>query len=222
MKAPPRATREERMDSLTDAAELAATLRDVRTFNRLFGGHAPLIKLLGPMIKPGLKVLDVGAGAGDVGRELTRWAERRGAQIRLTGMDLSLASLRLWPNGARVAGDAARLPFKDGAFDVAVSSLTFHHLPDNVAIAALREMGRVAGAVVVSDLERSRPAAHLAAGVTRALGMHEVTRHDAPLSVMKARTPSEYRALLDAAGILDAEVRRHPFWRVTLSWGLTS
>jgi SAM-dependent methyltransferase len=48
-----------------------------------------------------------------------------------------------------VEGDAAAMPFEDGAFDVAMSRFAFHHLEDPEAVA--REMARVV-----------RPGGHLA------------------------------------------------------------
>jgi SAM-dependent methyltransferase len=74
--------------------------------------------LLGPMT--GKDVLEVGAGAA----QCSRWLAERGA--RPVALDLSLGMLRhgrrARPAPAMVQADAARLPFADGAFDVAFSA----------------------------------------------------------------------------------------------------
>lgn len=85
-------------------------------------------------------VLDVGAGTG----HLTAAFARRGHPV--TALDRAGAMLRRNAAGPRVRGDAARLPFPDGAFALAVESNVLHHVPDPVGV--MREMARVAGGVV--------------------------------------------------------------------------
>ncbi|MGF1663568.1 MAG: class I SAM-dependent methyltransferase [Kineosporiaceae bacterium] len=73
--------------------------------------------LLGPV--SGRDVLEVGAGAG----QCSDWLAARGA--RPVALDLSAGMLRHAPAVVRtraVQGDAARLPFADGAFDLAFSA----------------------------------------------------------------------------------------------------
>jgi ubiquinone/menaquinone biosynthesis C-methylase UbiE len=90
-------------------------------------------------------VLDVGTGPGMF---LVELAKRR-PDLRLTGVDPSAdmvgaAQRNLVPFGDRAsvrAGDAARLPFPDGTFDLVVSSISLHHW-DDVA-SAVPELARV-------------------------------------------------------------------------------
>jgi SAM-dependent methyltransferase len=93
-------------------------------------------------IKPGDRVLDVACGTGVLAREA---ADRVGPAGRVTGLDLNEAMLavarRLGPGIDWRQGDAGKLPFEDGAFDVAVSQFALMFFPDQVA--ALREMWRV-------------------------------------------------------------------------------
>src|SRR5262249_44825687 len=93
------------------------------------------------------RVLDVGSGTGFPGLEL---AERLGTQARVAGLDPWPAAMAragakraAWPvpNAALVRGDAARMPFRDGAFELVVSNLGIHNFSD--AEAALAECGRV-------------------------------------------------------------------------------
>ncbi len=74
----------------------------------------PIIRSLSPA-----RALDVGTGTG---RYLSLLAET-GART-LVGLDLSLPMLRRNRlGGLRVCGDARRMPFPDGSFDVVCSSL---------------------------------------------------------------------------------------------------
>ncbi|HTS00929.1 MAG TPA: class I SAM-dependent methyltransferase, partial [Thermoanaerobaculia bacterium] len=100
-------------------------------------------------------LLDVGAGAGDIARDLAR----RYPGLRPVAVDLSGALLALARDLPRVRGDARRLPFRDASVDVVASTHLFHHLTDDEAVLALGEFARVARRrVVVSDLLRRRRA----------------------------------------------------------------
>jgi SAM-dependent methyltransferase len=93
------------------------------------------LRLLGDI--RGKRVLDVGCGAA----QTTRWLAAEGA--RAVGMDLSLEQLRLaGPGVPLVRGDAERLPFADGAFDVACSAYgALPFVADSAAV--MREVARV-------------------------------------------------------------------------------
>jgi demethylmenaquinone methyltransferase / 2-methoxy-6-polyprenyl-1,4-benzoquinol methylase len=90
-------------------------------------------------LRPGQRVLDVGAGTGVSTVELAR----DGAFA--VGVDLSLGMLRAGrytrPDVPLVAGDALRLPFPDASFDAVTISFALRNVVDIEA--ALRELGRV-------------------------------------------------------------------------------
>src|ERR1700682_1619566 len=81
----------------------------------------------------------------------------------------------------------------------------------------MREMWRVARhAIVVIDLYRSRPALAGAWLATHVLAGSRLTRHDGPLSVLRAYRPAELWDLAREAGLESVQVRRRPFFRQTL------
>ena len=80
--------------------------------------------------------------------------------------------------------------------------MVLHHLEPDDAIRFLREMGRVARlGVIVNDLARSRWAWLGAWLLGHALTGNRLSRHDGPLSVRRAYTPREMRALMAEAGL---------------------
>ena len=210
-----------------DAGQLAGALAFIRRVNTALGytratvGHVARLAASLPAGRP-LTVLDVATGSGDVPAALLAWARRAGRSVRVVGLDLHAGTLDLAaahltsvPAAAAggvavplVRGDALALPFADGAFDVVMTSMFLHHLPDAAVVAALREMARVAGhAVVAADLVR-HPRAY--AGIwllTAASG--PLLRHDARVSVRQAFTPDEIRRLAFAAGLRGAKTRLH-------------
>lgn len=88
--------------------------------------------------RPGEIVLDLAAGTGVSTAELAR----SGAYP--VGVDISLGMLQTGRRTRKVnllAGDALRLPFRDGAFDAATISFGLRNVQDTGA--ALRELARV-------------------------------------------------------------------------------
>ena len=90
-------------------------------------------------LRPGERVLDVGAGTGVSTVELGR------SGAFAVGADLSIGMLRAGrrtrPDVPLVAGDALRLPFPDSCLDAVTISFALRNVVD--VDAALRELGRV-------------------------------------------------------------------------------
>jgi len=122
--------------------------RDVATYDEvsLWSAMAGLL-LLDHVPLGAHRMLDLGCGAGFPLLEL---AERLGPQAYAVGADPWRAALECagekrqrWPvaNAALARADGAALPFRDGAFDLAVSSLGLNNFADPDA--ALAECHRV-------------------------------------------------------------------------------
>jgi len=204
---------------IADGTLLADSFAEVWGVNRYLGGMAVLQRYLAHWLRRRrqLTLLDVAGGAGDVAAALQAWAgHRHNAQLTPTLVDnhpqvLSLARGRLGDQNV-VDGDARRLPFRRGAFDVAICNLALHHFSEAEAALVLRELDRVARlGWVVSDLER-HPLAYAAARMLAAtLWRNPITRHDGPLSVRRAYQVDELQALVARAGVEAQVVRHFPF-----------
>lgn len=99
---------------------------------------------------PSAAVLEVGCGEGEIAVRLAgRWGE-------VTALDLPDAGLRAhWAQAVGptfVHGDAERLPFADGAFDVVVAVEILEHLRDPRA--GLAELARVSSRHLVLSVPR--------------------------------------------------------------------
>lgn len=189
---------------------LEGALRFIRGANRLLGYTRTTVNRfieIAGTFPPGsvVTVLDVATGSADVPEALHRAAARCGVRVRSVGLDLHAATLdyaSLITAGRvpLVRGDALQLPFENGAFDIVMSSMFLHHLPDGVAVEVLREINRVASrAVIIADLARSRRAYAWISLFT--LASDPMVRHDARVSVRQAFRAAELEKLARAAGI---------------------
>ncbi len=199
----------ELLDRPVSATERAASLADIDRLNAWFGGYTLTLREIRRVAARAparrLIVLDVGGGHAAFAARLVRWARRTGT------LALARRICDAYPEIALVRADATALPFARGAADVVAASLTLHHLEPDAAVAALREMAAAArGAVVVNDLLRTRLALTLVWLATRLLRCHPISRHDGPLSVRRAYSGAELRALAARAGIRRLDVREYP------------
>jgi SAM-dependent methyltransferase len=228
----PRRHRAELLDgSSWEEAELRANLRDIRRVNRLGGGTSVVLRVLPTVLESvpedrEVEILDLATGSADIPLAVVRWAERHGRRVRMVASDasdavLSLASgyTRKAPNITLAKYDARAVPLPDRSVDVVLCSLALHHFEPRDAVAVLAEMRRLPRrGFIVNDLVRCRAGYAAAVITSRLLTGNRLTRHDAPLSVMRAYTPFELRDLLSQAGIEGAEVCRRPLFRMVAVW----
>ena len=220
-------------DGPASFAERARNLAEIARLNGVFGGRLVTLRHVRRLVarlpagRP-VTVLDLGTGSADVPRALVRWARRVGRPMRVIALDQEPGTLAVarrtvagYPEIVLLRADAIALPFAPRSVDIAISALTLHHLEPPAATAYLAAMNRVARVgVVVNDLARSRWGWALVWLVTRLLACGRMSRHDGPLSILRAYTAEEARALCAYAGMGAVEVTRYdPLLRFCLVLG---
>ena len=209
-----------------DHIEALGALATINAVSRTAAQVARAVQAIAPAAE-GLAVVDVACGGGDVTVELQRRlgvVNSRG-RTHVVGIDVSPRAVERSRALAGTRGSPATFEvcdvLRDGCprCDVAVSSLFLHHLDDAAAVSLLRHMATAARmGVVISDLIRSRIGLALAVVGTTVLCSSRVARVDGPMSVRAARTMSEYRTLLDRAGLSAATIRRTWPERAVITW----
>lgn len=114
--------------------------------------------------EPGQALLEVGCGVGTVSGFAAR-----SYHLRVTGVDVDLEQLgRAKARGDDLAAaefaqaDGTRLPFPDASFDLALSFMVMHHVPDPPSV--LQEVHRVlkpSGLLILADIFLYWPIGHL-------------------------------------------------------------
>ncbi len=170
---------------------------------RVFGNHRKaarlVLDLLADVADP--KILELGAGHGAVSRLLLD--EHPTAHLTVT--DINPESVARMAESSALADrsraivrvmDATAIDAPDGAFDLALFALSFHHLPPEAAAQVIREGTRVADVLLIVDLPRPPAPLHL----IRLASMLPLAPfvpfvHDGLISSLRTYSPSALRAL---------------------------
>jgi SAM-dependent methyltransferase len=211
--------------------ELRGCLVDLARVNRITLTHRPTLAFLDRLAAHGLpqgrplEVVDVGSGYGDALRAIDAWATERGVAVSLTGVDLNPWSRR----AAELATPAGR-PIQwvtadafayapPAGIDVILSSQFTHHLPDALVVRFLRWMEATARVGwFVNDLHRHPLPYHFFRHFARLARFHRIVQYDGLVSITRAFTRADWRALVAEAGV-DAsavEVRWRVPFRITV------
>jgi ubiquinone/menaquinone biosynthesis C-methylase UbiE len=203
------------------AEEIADSLRDLRGFNRRFGGISATQRIIEQVARhtPGdrLSLLEVAAGSGYVAETVRERLRGNGIALDLTLLDR--AQSHLGHGTTAVVADALAIPFPASSFDLVSCNLFVHHLSPAECNIFFREALRVCRrAVLVNDLVRDF--FHLTlVYATRPFYRSRLTKHDAPASVRQAYTEPEMRSMLIHAGASQVEMGRYFLFRMgAIAW----
>ena len=209
--------------------EYEGCLVELRRVNRWLGDTQTLHDLFLTEIEkqelPSFSVLDVGAGSGELLREIAKWVRATNHKAFLVGLELNERSAKSiieesqqFPEIQSIQADGFHLPFADGAFDYAIQSLTLHHFDNDGAVKILREMRRVARrGIFVIDLQRSPMAYFFYTTIGKLFLHNRVIREDGALSILKSWKPEELKAIGSQAELQDIKIQQHFPARLVLS-----
>ena len=186
----PRIVQPEILDGLPQGSPAArASRRDLRIINRLLGSRAWFEGVLREQRRAGERVLEIGAGTGELGRILSAIVPD------LAGLDLAARPLD-WPQPAGWF-QADVLEFTGWAgFPLVVGNLIFHHFDHEQLERIGTQLGRHARVIVACDPLRGRRTARLFSLLSVLIHAHPVTRHDGRVSIAAGFRHEELPRLL--------------------------
>jgi hypothetical protein len=208
----------ELMDGDCSYEDFRDCLRSLETVNRWLLGYRPTLAWLEQLsygLHDPVHIVDVGSGGGDLLRQISGWARKRGIAVQLTGIDLN-------PYAARAAAaftpkhlgitwvTADAMEYRpEKPIDIVVSSLLAHHLEDEEIVSLLRWMEATAQVGwFINDLERAEWTSRMFGWVR----WHWLVRHDGPVSFRRSFRREDWVRLLAAAEV-PPEAARVEKWR---------
>lgn len=229
---PPRYNRPELLDiGVGTEDDVRRSLGDLRRLNRLLGGTRAITQHLYPRIAKQVAagatyvtVLDIGTGDGALSQTIAAWADDNRYPVQCMGLDLMARNLQAANADVRdnpaidlLQADAFALPMKHNSVDYVVCSLILHHFsPEQIMrlLVAAHSVARLG--IIMSDLTRGWLPYWGYKLIGPVLGLHPITRHDGAVSIRRAYTMNEMRAMCDSAGLSDAQIHWHPMFRMTI------
>ena len=203
-------------------------LADLSSVNRVTFTHHPTLRWLARATKTlpansTFSVLDVAYGQGDLLRAISRWAQRRGLQAQLSGIDLNPRSAIA---ARRATSPEMTINYQTGDVfsytpatppDFIVSSQFTHHLGDQDVVKLLTwfEKNALRG-WHIADLHRHVIPYYgfrILAGV---MGWHRIVGSDGTISIARSFRRQEWKAFLEQAG-LQADISWHMAFRLCVS-----
>jgi ubiquinone/menaquinone biosynthesis C-methylase UbiE len=195
-----RATDPELLDEGVPENEVISSLGDLRFVNRWLGGTRLLMRAAAPYLRGARRILDVGCGSADLTAALLARSPKGALAV---GLDWKTLHLRQAPpTVTRVAGDAARLPFPEGTFDIVTANLFLHHFDAPKLPVVLRGLYAVTrGVLIVNDLRRALVPYLFAQAVFPFVFASKVSVHDGLVSIRRSFRREELLAGFEEAGI---------------------
>lgn len=190
--------------------ELEQNLRELHRINYWLGGYSAslsgLRKVLSPK-KPAV-VVDIGSGGGDTAICIRNWSLRNNYNLQIRGIDINPVCVDYSRNRAAgvpglqfICDDYRKVRYHIPEVDVLHASLFCHHLSDDEIVELLKFCRQHDIALVINDLRRHPFAYYSINLLTKLLSRSVMVKNDAPLSVLRGFTTSEWKEILKKADI---------------------
>jgi cyclopropane fatty-acyl-phospholipid synthase-like methyltransferase len=208
------------------SSDLYQNLRELNFINIWLGGHD--ITLAGikkfESVLQNSTIADVGCGGGDNLKAVAIWARKNKISVKLIGIDIKADCIlfaqencKTFPEISFIQSDYRLI---DQKFDVIFSALFCHHLNDVQMLEYLTwcEQNSNKG-YFVNDLQRHFMAHYSIKWLTMLFSNSYLVKNDAPLSVLRGFSASEWRLLTEKAQIQDININwkwtfRHLVWKI--------
>lgn len=202
----PRTIQPELLDTLPPQhPDAVHSRRDLRVINRIMGNPAWFRRTVCPRIHKGERALEIGAGTGELARQLAIWG------VPTDGLDRVPPPVH-WPSTLAWHSDDLRSFAHYADYPVVLGNLIFHHLSDE-ELGELGEKLRPSARLIAACEPARRPLSQIFLRILGPLvGANQVTLHDAHVSIAGGFSGKE---LPNALGLFEPE------WKIECTENVT-
>ncbi len=217
------------MDDLSIGGEVMdQTLYELDIINKYLGGNHITIEGIKTLLrdKPHpekLRIADLGCGSGEMLAKVHWWTIKNGIDPSLMGIDANANVVRYAKHKHGDLGidfitrNIFEPLFAERKFDIILATLFTHHFTNNQLIFLLTQwMRQVSTGIVINDLHRHVLAHKSISVLTKFFSNSSMVVNDAPISVARGFTKSDWEDILAGAGIKNYNLR----WRWAFRWEL--
>ncbi len=188
--------------------ELARTLEEIASVNKILGGNSISLKAVKQILKTlssdkTTTIVDVGCGNGDMLRSFSKMGLKHGFNIKLIGIDANPNAIEI---ARKLSMDFENLSYEvvnifEDAFakmkyDIALCTLTLHHFKDDEIMNIMQTMTENATiAVLVNDLQRSALAYRLFKLYSWIFGLGPISKADGLTSILRGFKKEELQSI---------------------------
>ena len=198
-------------------AAFAQMLKEINNINTWLGGHNITIKGFkcfdpGNLRQP-LHIAEIGSGGGDNLKVIYMWCKANKIDVKLTGVDIRPECVDYAKkHTADLPIDYIVADYKLVSFtnkpDIIFNSLFCHHFKENDLVFMLQWMQQNSRlGFFINDLHRHVLAFKSIQLLTRLFSKSYMVKYDAPLSVKRGFTLSEWKNIFRQAGITQASIK---------------
>lgn len=209
--------------------DIKRNMQELDFINTRLGGHDITLDGVVSILKDqvffnsNISIVEIGCGGGDNLRAIRNWAERKHIPVQLTGIDINpecitYAEFQKRNRGIKfITSDYKNVSFSSRP-DIIFSSLFCHHFSETELVFMLRWMKQNSGfGFFINDLHRHWLAYYSIKLLTKVFSKSYLVKNDAPLSVQKGFTRSEWKAIFNEAGLHNFSCK----WRWAFRWLIT-
>ena len=191
-------------------ADIQQNMKELEFINTQLGGHAITIegfkKLAGEKKK--ISICEIGCGGGDNLNAIYRCCSRKNIQLKLTGIDINPDCITYAKKNTAIdnenfiVSDYKNVDHGNDKPDIIFASLFCHHFNDEELITMMQWLNANSKlGFFINDLHRHPVAYYFIKAATKLFSKSYLVKNDAPISVLRSFTKSEWKNIFHKAGI---------------------
>jgi 2-polyprenyl-3-methyl-5-hydroxy-6-metoxy-1,4-benzoquinol methylase len=196
--------------------DIQQNMKELDFINSHLGGHAITIEGFKKLAKNGndITVCEIGCGGGDNLNAIYRYCNKTNKNLKLIAIDKNEDCIAFARKNTPIdkdnfiVSDYRNVEFKSERPDIIFSSLFCHHFTDEELVTMLQWMKINSNiGFFINDLHRHPVAYYFIRTAAKFFSKSYLVTNDAPLSVLRSFKKTEWKTILDKAGIENYSIK---------------